>query len=315
MKGITKALIFGTVTLVLGGAIYATALTIAFNNRSQKEIVNRSDAQYVLTDDSVTGLDLDSVVDSIVVKSGDVSNVTIDYKDDKENPTFDIGVSNGILKFSQRSLENIFTFKWPWEKFNYGPGYAITVTVPSSSNLSYDIDSLSGSIKATDISSAKKLSGNTLSGSIEIKGCEFGGKVDLNSASGALTIENTKAHNGISLNNTSGKITAKNIEADESIKVNSTSGAVAFESVKAKSIDASTVSGAITLAKAEVSKGVMASTTSGSVSVSLVGNDAYNVSTTTVSGKVTTTVNLDSSSEKSVSVTTVSGNIKVEYAV
>lgn len=316
MKPLAKAALIGVITLTVGCGVYAVAAGIAYANRDETKTSNREEAQYVLKNETVTGIDVELVADSIVVRTGDVTNITIDYKDNKEAPIFDISVVNGVLTMKEKIVNPTewFTFKWPWEWFNIQKDLTTTITIPNSLDLSYVLYSTSGAISASGITSTSSFTATSTSGSVCLQNSDIDGAVTLSSTSSAVTANVVISKDDVSLTSISGSANAKGVSTTKNIKVGSTSGAANAENVACNSINGSSVSGSVNLDRVTFDSKIKANSTSGSVSIKVVGDEAYKVTHSSVSGTINVGVRTDPEATKSIEASSVSGSINIQYA-
>jgi len=317
MKPIAKVALIGTITLLVGAAVFGTAATLSYTNNIGSGYKNREEAvHYTSEGEVITGIDFSFITESVVIKTGDVSNVTIDYKDFKEESAFDVSVTSGVLTMKEKATKgfNWFGFVWFWEYKEVADEYLATVTIPSSLDLSYNIVSTSGSIVTGGITSTKSYSAVSTSGAVTLNNATVDGNVTLSSVSGAVEAENVNVGGCLNLSSTSGSCLIKNAEVTKDIVISSTSGAVNVTNGKCESIDAKDVSGSINLSGIDVTENVIANNTSGSISISLVGDDAYQVTHSTTSGAANIKIKTDPSATKAITAKTVSGSISISYA-
>ena len=165
---------------------------------------------------------------------------------------------------------------------NINVSVAYTVTAPAGTRLS--IDSISGSIKVTDIKG--DLNANSISGDVRISGA---GRISTaKSISGTIEISETQADGAVAGSSVSGDVVFRRVTARR-LDGGSVSGNIKVEDVQCERVSAGTTSGGVWFAGTLARNGrYELKSFSGEVRVLLAGNTGFEVDANSFSGDVRT---------------------------
>jgi DUF4097 and DUF4098 domain-containing protein YvlB len=161
-----------------------------------------------------------------------------------------------------------------------GVSVAYTVTAPAGTRLT--IDSISGSIKVTDIKG--DINANSISGDVRISGAGRIGTAK--TISGMVEISQTQSDGPVAGSSVSGDVIFRSVTARR-MDGGSVSGNIKFEDVQCERVNSQTMSGNVWFSGALARNGrYELHSFSGDVRVVLAGNTGFELDATSVSGEV-----------------------------
>lgn len=216
--------------------------------------------------------------DDLTLESYDGTEATVLYERD-DDQVLEVEMKNGLLSIVLPSLRDGWWQRLFSLSFHKG---CVRVLIPRHTAIALDADSMSGDIKATDVTLAGKVNVKTTSGELRVHALGMAGSAALSSASGE--VEAAMDAGEVQMKSVSGS-TIYHGRCDR-LTISSVSGKAVAET-GAKCINIKSVSGSVKLRRTGAVPGtITAGSTSGSVKIELPGNVAARLSASTVSGHV-----------------------------
>ena len=284
MKGITKILIVAGSLVGVGLLISIIGILIlSIKPKKAMQIKNNmEDMEYTAKHtDTLETIIVSVAPENIEVLPYDGKDIVIQYRDDKDNPIYEIKDSKSTLKFKRNDFElsvNAFsvfdiTKLFSMDDIMNDEDLTVKVYIPKDKAFEYQVNTVSGKISMQDVKANDDLIISTTSGEVEIVGVSTNESADISTVSGDIEITDVVAGHDVSISTTSGEIRVNTLILEKDAEISTISGDVEIgigESCDDYSVEISTVSGNINSEKGKdrkANKEISVSTTSADVTV------------------------------------------------
>ena len=252
-------IIISVILIIVGLAIgFITLASIDFDLKNSEKRISES---FTVTEDIASvKIDTGSAGIDVIIRKGTDASAKLDIVR-RSVHTVEYSVVDGMLTVSADKKSNFIH-----NIFNFGGGYAITLTLPEKIYESFDINTKSGDIKISDFTLSGEMKLDSASGDMSLIGINAK-SVTASSASGTVEINRLKAAEGITLSAASGDFDLTGIVAN-SLSIKGASSDVEIEKSTIDFISKiETASGDIDLTDIYTTAEVNIDTTSGEISI------------------------------------------------
>lgn len=258
---------------------------------------------------NVQNLTVDTVGHTVEFVRAEDDSVTIKGQNNARN-YYDIEIVDGTLRIVYRSrYQGIFGRWFNWGDWGSG---TLLISLPTGlqmgkvqvSNVSGDIlwnecptdmdscalESVSGKVQVSDLTTNANLSATSVSGRILIDQCQAGGDFRAETMSGSIQIASAGSVGDFRANSVSGKISVTSAQASH-INIENVSGNIELQAIHFASLNCESVSGAISASVSEAEYHVVFSTVSGKINSAFGNLETADITIRmeTVSGNITLT--------------------------
>lgn len=326
MKGITKILIVAGSLVGVGLLISIIGILIlSIKPKKAMQIKNNmEDMEYIAKHtDTLETIIVSVAPENIEILPGDDDDIVIEYRDDKDNPIYEIKDSKSTLKFKRNDFElsvNAFsvfdiTKLFSMDDIMNDEDLTVKVYIPKGKAFEYQVNTVSGKISMQDVKANDDLIISTTSGEVEVVGVSTTENIDISTVSGKIEIADVAAGEDVNISTTSGSVSEKNVSANDEIGIGTVSGNITSDTLNTNTLNASTTAGEIRVSTLILEKDAEISTISGDVEIGIgESSDDYSVEISTVSGNINSEKGKDRKANKEISVSTTSADVTVTFS-
>ena len=308
MKYIGKALIIAGILVVSGFLIFALGFGIALKNpRGNQNDSVYEEKTYTVNADSINLIRTALSSEKIQFEPGEGDDIEILYRDDVNEPRYQITEQNGTLRISRKVTFHLIQIPDLMDWFNeiQEEDVTITVRVPESYVGAYDLNITSGWLSFSNLTVEEKLnidvaSGGALlneinckkdvivdmaSGNLEMQSVETQSDLNVEIASGKASFSDTKVNGDYTIDLSSGDVDINGLEVGGTTRLDTASGHINGEEITTAYCTIDIASGKVSLSAVTLGEGIYAGATSGDITVTLTDRmENYSITSDVTSG-------------------------------
>lgn len=226
--------------VLLVGIILVTVLVVknGFDFEKLKNDKELIDMTYV-TKEINNELEITEHEGQVIVRRGDVSNITINYKNDSGKERYNITEYNGKLKMYAIEKNGLFNFNF----FNVFKNYKIEVIVPETFNGILFVHTNTGKIQIDDMN-VSKLDVKNNTGSIIINNTVVKTISEIKNNTGSIKLDKLIT-NILNVENDTGSIKINNVVSQNKISAENDTGSIKIENIVSDDIELKNDTGSI----------------------------------------------------------------------